>query len=236
MPQQGDRAADVDYGAARRRISLDDGFLLARSPQGRGLRQRWVRLSLTPLQRRLAAALATRTVPPLPAPRDPREPWAAVAVILSSNPDSVLLIRRAERPGDPWSGHFGLPGGRFDSADPDLLATAIRETAEEIGYTLTTEGLLGPLDDVWPRTPLPRMIVVRPYVFAVPSRGPVTPSPEVAEAFWVPFAELRRPEVFRDAIVSLRGEDRTFPAYHLAPGVVWGLTERILTAVLQLVI
>jgi 8-oxo-dGTP pyrophosphatase MutT (NUDIX family) len=200
------------------------------------LRQRWVRLSLTPLQRRLAAALATRTVPAPPAPRDIDEPWAAVAVILSSTPDSVLLIRRAERPGDPWSGHIGLPGGRFDPDDSDLVATAIRETAEEIGYTLSTEGLLGRLEDVWPRTPLPRMIVVRPYVFAVTGRGPVTPNPEVAEAFWVPLAELRRPTVLRDTIVSLRGEDRTFPAYHLAPGTVWGLTERILTSLLQVAI
>jgi 8-oxo-dGTP pyrophosphatase MutT (NUDIX family) len=200
------------------------------------LRQRWVRLSLTPLQRRLAAALATRTVPAHSAPRDTDEPWAAVAVILSSDPDSVLLIRRAERPGDPWSGHIGLPGGRFDRSDSDLVATALRETAEEIGYTLSTEGLLGALEDVWPRTPLPRMIVVRPYVFAVPSRGPVTPSPEVAEAFWVPLAELRHPKVFRDTVVSLQGEDRTFPGYHLAPGTVWGLTERILTSLLQVAI
>ncbi|MBA3258253.1 MAG: NUDIX domain-containing protein, partial [Gemmatimonadales bacterium] len=62
--------------------------------------------------------------------------WAAVALVLVPDPDSVLLIRRAERTGDPWSGHMALPGGRRDSEDSDLIATAIRETAEEVGLQL----------------------------------------------------------------------------------------------------
>ena len=41
----------------------------------------------------------------------------------------VLLMKRTERAGDPWSGHISLPGGRHDRTDADLLATAIRETA-----------------------------------------------------------------------------------------------------------
>jgi 8-oxo-dGTP pyrophosphatase MutT (NUDIX family) len=129
---------------------------------------------------------------------------------------------------------MGLPGGRRDEGDSDLLETAMRETVEEVGCVLSRDSLLGVLDDVWPRSPLPRLIVVRPYVFAVPERPPITPSGEVAEVFWVPLAELRRPDVYRDTVVRLGGEERRFPAYHLDPGVVWGLTERILTPLLAL--
>lgn len=186
------------------------------------------------LHLRLASALSSR--PPLAGPDDdPDQQRAAVAVIITPNPDAVLLIRRAERAGDPWSGHLGLPGGRLDAVDDaDLCATAMRETVEEVGCVLARDQLIGVLDDVWPRTPLPRLIIVRPYVFALPDRPPVAPSSEVAEAFWVPLAELRDPTIYRDTTLFLRGEDRTFPAYHLSQGVVWGLTERILTPLLEL--
>lgn len=160
--------------------------------------------------------------------------WAAVSVILAPDPDAVLLIRRAERSGDPWSGHIGLPGGRAERGDPDLTATAIRETVEEIGWTLSRQALLGELDDVWPRTPLPQIIVVRPFVFALPERPAVALSPEVAEAFWVPLADLRNPAILRDTPLQVRGQQLVFPAYHLSQGVVWGLTERILTPLLSL--
>lgn len=188
-----------------------------------------MRLPLTARQQRIADHLGRL---PEAARSGAGEDWAAVSVILSAESDSVLLIRRAERIGDPWSGHVGLPGGRRDPKDADLCATAVRETGEEVGVVLTRDALLGALPDVWPRTPLPRVIVVRSFVFALSSRPSLTLSDEVAEAFWVPLAELDRPGVYRDTAISLRGEERTFPAYHLPHGVVWGLTERILASLL----
>src|SRR5258706_13265424 len=78
---------------------------------------------------------------------------AAVALVLSpSLADapalSLLLVRRAERDGDPWSGHMALPGGHAHPSDVDLLHTARRETLEEVGIDLTDAELLGRLDEV----------------------------------------------------------------------------------------
>ena len=67
---------------------------------------------------------------------------AAVAVILRPAPgetlDSteILFIKRAERDGDPWSGHMAFPGGHMEPDDSDLKESAIRETKEEIGLDL----------------------------------------------------------------------------------------------------
>ncbi len=49
---------------------------------------------------------------PVLAERKPGERGAAVAAILRDRPDGaeVLLIRRAARVGDPWSGHMAFPG------------------------------------------------------------------------------------------------------------------------------
>src|SRR5450432_2248558 len=84
---------------------------------------------------------------------DPGRPQAAVALLLVPGPDRLLLSRRAERAGDPWSGHLALPGGRYDAGDVDLLATAIRETEEETGVRLEREWCRAELDDLVPRTP-----------------------------------------------------------------------------------
>jgi 8-oxo-dGTP pyrophosphatase MutT (NUDIX family) len=71
--------------------------------------------------------------------------WAAVALVLVPHPDSLLLIRRAERSGDPWSGQVGLPGGRRDPDDATLLSTAVREAVEEVGVHLPANACLGEL-------------------------------------------------------------------------------------------
>jgi 8-oxo-dGTP pyrophosphatase MutT (NUDIX family) len=128
---------------------------------------------------------------------------------------------------------MGLPGGRYDPDDPDLLHTAIRETLEEVGVSLTPAQLLGGLDDVAPRTPTPVRVRVRPFVFALTDRPALALSDEVARAIWVDVEELLRPGTYRPYSLHLRGEDRTFPAYHIGEHVVWGLTERILTPLLE---
>ncbi len=158
--------------------------------------------------------------------------WAAVAVIVAPAPDALLLIRRAERQGDPWSGHMALPGGRQDPTDPDLLTTAAREAAEEVGLVLRPADLIGSLDDVVPRTPVLPPIAVRPYVFALDRRPELTLNPEVAAARWIPIDLLLHPDTYDSVQLEVRGESRLFPAYRLDDAIVWGLTERIVTDLL----
>jgi 8-oxo-dGTP pyrophosphatase MutT (NUDIX family) len=158
--------------------------------------------------------------------------WAAVAVVLAPSPDAVLLIRRAERVGDPWSGHMALPGGRHQPEDADLVETALRETFEEVGLRLDRADLLGGLDDVVPRTPVLPPIAVRPFVFGLPERPPLTPNSEVAGVHWVQLDHLLHPETYHSARLEIRGEPRDFPAYRVDESIVWGMTERILTGLL----
>lgn len=165
---------------------------------------------------------------------------AAVALVLLAQPEhgtEILLIRRAERADDPWSGQIAFPGGRQEASDPDLLTTAIRETREETGVDLTAAERLGVLDDLYPRTPTLPPVIVRPFVFALTARPPLLPSDEVQRAFWVPLAHFTEPGVQREVALTLRGAKRTFPAYLVGDGendVMWGMTERILTPFLLL--
>jgi ADP-ribose pyrophosphatase len=60
--------------------------------------------------------------------------WAAVGVLLREG--KILLIKRVERRGDPWSGQVAFPGGRWKPGE-DLLGTAVREVQEEVGVRPT---------------------------------------------------------------------------------------------------
>ena len=161
-------------------------------------------------------------------------PKAAVAVILSPDPDSILLIRRAEREGDRWSGQIAFPGGRWSPGDADLAATARRETREEVGLDLEAEPVLATLDDLAPRTPVLPPIVVRPYVFAVRAPSPLRPNSEVAGAWWVPLDTLLEPDLLRPMEYERYGTLVRGSGYHLEHGILWGMTERILTPLLDL--
>jgi 8-oxo-dGTP pyrophosphatase MutT (NUDIX family) len=165
---------------------------------------------------------------------DPTLSRAAVAVLLVPDPDAILLIRRAERAGDPWSGQMGLPGGRSSERDASLLETAIRETHEEVGIRVTAGDLVGALHDVAPRSPHLPPLMVRPFVFFLPRRPPVVPNVEVADHLWVQLAALLHPEAYRPVTITLGGSSREFPAYHVSPIPVWGMTERILAPLVSL--
>jgi 8-oxo-dGTP pyrophosphatase MutT (NUDIX family) len=63
---------------------------------------------------------------------------AAVVVLLRSADQEfqVLLVKRAEKSTDPWSGQTAFPGGKRDPEDKDLKETVVRETLEETGINL----------------------------------------------------------------------------------------------------
>ena len=139
---------------------------------------------------------------------------------------SLLLVRRSEREGDPWSGHMALPGGHAHATDADLLQTAQRETLEEVGIDLTSAELLGRLDDVSPMRS--SRIAVRPYVFTVTARPVVTLSDEVAEAIWVPLSELAAGQLKSTREVAIQGRVLRVPAFVIEERVVWGMTFHLL--------
>jgi 8-oxo-dGTP pyrophosphatase MutT (NUDIX family) len=180
----------------------------------------------------LARTLAARTPVKV---SDPSRQRAAVAVVLVPTPGAVLLIRRAERVGDRWSGQMAFPGGRWSPDDRTLEETARRETQEEVGLDLTRALLIGELDDLAPRTPTLPPIVVTPFVFRLDGELPaVTPNHEVAAAMWTPLDQLLAPGMYRPFAFDYQGATLAMPGYHLEGGVVWGMTERILTPLLSL--
>jgi len=164
---------------------------------------------------------------------------AAVALIFRAGEDGspeLLFIKRAEYPGDPWSGQIAFPGGREESGDSSLQETAMRETREETGVDLAHEGMMiGVLDDLRPRRVRLPAVVVRPYVAVVQRDEALELSSEVALAFWIPFGQLSEKESWREDTVSARGVQINARVFRHDDHVIWGMTERILAQLLELI-
>ena len=164
---------------------------------------------------------------------------AAVAVVVRDAADGpqVLLIRRADHPGDAWSGHMAFPGGREDPQDENLLATAIRETLEEVGLDLRQAGrLLGqlaPVPAVARGRPVGMTIV--PFIFELVADAELLYSEEVAEAVWVPLDPLLQGQLRTTFAVDRDGGERVeLPAHDVGGRIVWGLTYRMLDSLFEL--
>ncbi len=128
---------------------------------------------------------------------------------------------------------MALPGGRRDPDDSSLLATVVRETMEEVGIELARDQLLGTLDDVVPRNPVLPPVAVRPLVFLLPARPALQTNSEVAATQWVTLDDLFQPGGYHLATLDIGGQSRDVQAYRLSDAIVWGMTERILTGLLD---
>ena len=178
---------------------------------------------------RLEAALVEKSPRRLRRTAEHRE--AAVSVVVRPREDlEILLVRRALRDADPWSGHIGLPGGRRQRDDADLVETALRETREETGVSIRAHGrALGFLDEVEPATPRLPSIIIAPLVGAVaPEIDAIADGLEVTAALWMRLASLRDPASRTEHRVEREEIRRVFPAIRHGEDVIWGLTLRIL--------
>jgi 8-oxo-dGTP pyrophosphatase MutT (NUDIX family) len=170
-------------------------------------------------------------------------PTAAVAAILrqpaGADSAELFFIQRAQHPDDPWSGHIAFPGGRRDPEDESLLATAIRETREEVGIDLSLDHLLGRLPDVpaFTRSKRGTTLVVTPFVFALRSDVDVVTNIEVASTLWVPLTTLMLGVGKATFELDYEGKKYELPYVHLDPGQhrLWGMTYRMLETLLDAV-
>lgn len=163
-------------------------------------------------------------------------PRAAVASIFRPSGDpsrhdaELLFIERAQKHGDPWSGHMAFPGGRFDLRDADSNATAERETWEEVGLDLSAATRIGRLDDLDGGKAARRLITVSAHAYWLPGDTPtLAPNHEVADVVWLHLADLLDPARHVDYDYPA-SPGQTFPAISVDDGhrVIWGLTYRIL--------
>jgi len=153
---------------------------------------------------------------------------AAVAILLRDGDAGieVLFIHRAEHPDDPWSGHMAFPGGRAEAGEPPL-ATAIRESAEEIGVHLHERDLLGALDELQAVRRVPLDLAIAPFVFRAPNGADLRLGDEVDSVCWIPMGALLDGRYRSTFDYEEGGSTLRFPCFRVDDKVIWGLTYRM---------
>ncbi len=157
---------------------------------------------------------------------------AAVAVIWT-NQNEIILIKRAEREGDPWSGHIGFPGGRLEEMDKGHpFQTAIREAKEEIGVELDQLDCLELLTPLLPDKDFRGYkLELWPYLFKVKDLTNIKIDENEVQKIIKISANivLNKLELWERDFTFVDGKSYRLPCLTLPTGdVVWGLTLMIL--------
>lgn len=151
---------------------------------------------------------------------------AAVLVpIVQRQPSPSLLLTVRASHLRRHAGQISFPGGRIEASDADVVAAALRETAEELGIASSFIEPLGFLPDRAVRTGFRITPVV---ALLQPQFTLKLDSTEVAEVFELPLAFAMAAVNYRARRRRLR--DIEVEVWELPYGehVIWGATARIL--------
>ncbi len=152
-----------------------------------------------------------------------------IAIVAREGEGTVLLTHRTEHLRS-HSGQIAFPGGRAEPDDRDAVATALRETREEIGLASHAVDVIGRLPEYRTGTGYR----VTPVVGLVESAYELRPDAnEVAAVFEVPLAFLMDPRNHQRRRVDEPDGARSFFAmpYFDAGGrehFIWGATAAML--------
>lgn len=168
------------------------------------------------------AAYQPETIQP-----DPPLPPAGVLLILHERPNGphIIFQKRTDHVRD-HKGQISFPGGATDPGDENVLATALRETHEEIGVEAAHIEVLGQLDDMvtvsnFCITPFVGWLERYPYDWKFSDA-------EVAYLLEVPLTHLLDPDNLIPDRRVINGREYTFQSYQFGDDLIWGATARML--------
>jgi 8-oxo-dGTP pyrophosphatase MutT (NUDIX family) len=139
---------------------------------------------------------------------------------------ALLLMRRSERKGDPWSGHVSFPGGRVDPSDSSTRQAALRELSEETGISAENDLVpIGRLSDLLTREHgRKRPMVVSPYVYRTPSALALQPNREAAKLWWEPISHFIAPDRRKPIVWRIAGLPLRVASVEVSDARLWGLS------------
>ena len=147
-----------------------------------------------------------------------------IPIVERNNGLKVILTKRSNDL-KQHPGQVSFPGGKSEKTDKSLVATALRETKEEIGINNKNVEILGQLSKHVTITGFK----ITPFIGKIKTGfSTKIQTSEVSEIFEVPLSYLSNPKNFRVESVKWKGKKRFFYSIPYGPYYIWGATARIL--------
>jgi 8-oxo-dGTP pyrophosphatase MutT (NUDIX family) len=152
---------------------------------------------------------------------------SAVLILLYPNESSVFcpLMQRPQNTG-VHSGQISLAGGKKEDDDEDFLATALRETEEELGVNVPRNNFLGQLSPLY--IP-PSNFLVYPQVAFLDKKPDFLPNNEVAELLELDILDFVKNDYLKYKIIEASYMKGEMPYYDVLDKTLWGATAMILS-------
>ncbi len=147
-----------------------------------------------------------------------------VIPLFEKDGDCQLLLTKRSDDVRYHKGEISFPGGMYETGDGDLMNTALRECAEEIGVSRDDCEVIGRLDDVYTITGF----VITPFVGIIPYPYEFRTNPqEVQYIITLPYSYLKSAPTVKENTVY-GGKQLKFEALEYNGDRIWGATCRML--------
>ena len=174
---------------------------------------------------KISNSLSSKINPILP--DDKKTKFASVLILIFEESSNILMIKKPITM-NQHGGEIAFPGGKISDEDGDLLDTALRETREETGISVTRNQIIGQLKPV---TTLNSGFTILPFVCIVNKVNDLTPNSEVDEFLEIPLMPLLQTlSNDKDPEHNSIQEMYTFT---FQDHVIWGASARMLKQIID---
>lgn len=160
---------------------------------------------------------------------NPRKAAVMILLVPHKTGYTVVLNERSDDlPHHP--GQISFPGGKMEKGDGSIIATALRETHEEIGIPGKDVSVIGVLDTYITRTGFeitPVVGIIKP-----PAKFKINPD-EVKAVFEVPLKFLTNPQTLRMERAEFKGKTYKYMAWRYETWNIWGATANMLRNLIE---
>lgn len=182
--------------------------------------------TLSDLEQVFRGRVASRGIP------EGTKPGAVMVLFGGDEENPVMILARRSFNLRTHRGQIGLPGGKPEPGDGSMLATAIRETEEELGVGPEQVEVWGELEPVQTASTGFGLSV---HTGRLKDLERLNPSPEeVDEVLPIAMSVVLDPASSRDETRIVDGEAISHPCYSYSGQIVWGATARIIAQVIEL--
>jgi len=156
---------------------------------------------------------------------------AVLILLYKKNKTLTISFMKRTIDGSVHSGQISLPGGKMEKTDKDLTYTAIRETEEELGASMSKIKVLGILTPLY--IPVSNY-EVQPVVACIDYEPVFSINQhEVEELLEVSVNQLIHPDTSTFDSITSNNVEFNVPVYKIGEHKIWGATAMIISEFIQ---